>query len=101
MGSTNGEPPIPTPGATSAVDVLVGSRIADARRFSGMSVRELATRLGWPHSTLNNYETGRRPIPLDRLFAVAGALHRPPAAFLVETPEEADVIAAIAGDIER
>ena len=85
----------------SPVDTLVGGRIADARRASGLTVRELASTLGWPHSTLNNYETGRRPIPLDRLFAIAVALHRPPATFLVETPEEADIIAAVAGNIEK
>lgn len=87
--------------AANAVDLLVGGRIAEARRSAGLSVRELATALGWPHSTLNNYETGRRPVPLDRLFAIAAALHRPAASFLVETPEEAEVIAAIAGDVEK
>lgn len=101
MTSPNGTSPTPSAGTTSSIDLLVGSRIADARRQSGLSVRELAATLGWPHSTLNNYETGRRPIPLDRLFAIARALRRPPASFLVETSEEADVIAAIAGNIEK
>lgn len=98
MGSPTGASPTPP---ASAVDALVGSRIADARRAAGLTVRELASTLGWPHSTLNNYETGRRPIPLDRLFAIAGALCRPAAAFLVETPEEADIISAVAGNVER
>ncbi|NTW00193.1 MAG: hypothetical protein HGA19_02680, partial [Oscillochloris sp.] len=36
-----------------------------------------------------------------RHIAIAAALHRPPAAVLVATPEEAEVIAVIAGDIEK
>ncbi|NJM09060.1 helix-turn-helix transcriptional regulator [Candidatus Gracilibacteria bacterium] len=100
MTAPNGASPTRAAGANE-VDLLVGSRIADARRSSGLSVRELARALGWPPSTLNNYETGRRPVPLDRLFAIAEALHQPPAAFLVATPEEAEVITAIAGDIEK
>ncbi|NTU80452.1 MAG: helix-turn-helix transcriptional regulator [Chloroflexales bacterium] len=83
------------------MDALVGARIAEVRRAAGLTVRELAATLGWPHTTLNNYETGRRPIPLARLAAVARALHRPPASFLVETAEEADLIAAVAGNVER
>lgn len=100
MGASDGASPAPAAGTASAIDRLVGSRIAESRRTAGLSVRELAATLGWPPSTLNNYETGRRPIPLDRLAAVAEALGRPPAAFLVATAEEAEVVAAIAGNLE-
>lgn len=101
MGTHNGAPALAPTGAVSSIDARVGARIAEARRGAGLTVRELATTLQWPHTTLNNYETGRRPIPLDRLAAIARALHRPPAAFLVETAEEADLIASLAGNIER
>lgn len=101
MGTRNSAPPPASSAALSSIDAQVGARIAEARRRAGLTVRELATALQWPHTTLNNYETGRRPLPLDRLAAIARVLHRPPAAFLVETAEEADLIASLAGNIER
>lgn len=86
------------PGST--LDALVGRRIAAARHTVGLTVRELAVMLGWPHTTLNNYETGRRPIPLLRLGVIAQALGQPPAAFLVETSEESALIAVLAGNLD-
>lgn len=87
--------------AASSIDALVGARIAEARRKAGLTVRDLASTLAMPHTTLNNYETGRRPIPLDRLAKIARALRRPAASFLVETSVEADVIASIVGNVEK
>jgi transcriptional regulator with XRE-family HTH domain len=87
--------------AASSIDALVGARIAEARRKAGLTVRDLATTLEMPHTTLNNYETGRRPIPIDRLAKIAKALRRPAASFLVETSDEADLIASLVGNIEK
>ena len=43
---------------------------AGVLRAGALGGPELAATLRWPPSTLNNYETGRRPVPLDRLFAI-------------------------------
>jgi len=101
MAIRNGAVPATEGEAASSIDALVGDRIAEVRRSAGLTVRDLATMLGWPHSTLNNYETGRRPIPLARLAKIAEALHRPTASFLVETTDEAELIAALAGNVEK
>lgn len=101
MSTTHGAAAAADTGVPGSMDALVGVRVAEARRAAGMTVRDLATALGWPHTTLNNYETGRRPIPLERLAAIARALHRPPASFLVETDVEADLIASLAGNVEK
>lgn len=87
--------------AAAPIDMAVGRRIAEARQAGGLTVRELATRLGWPHSTLANYERGRRPLTLARLDAIARALHRVPASFLVGSYEAAAIVEAIADDVER
>jgi len=84
-----------------AIDVRVGKRLASARKAAGLTLQELADRLGWPLSTLANYETGRRPIKLAPLEAIAAALHRSPAAFLVDTDEAAAIVEQIVGNQER
>ncbi len=83
------------------VDQQVGQRLAAARRAAGLPLRELAARLGWPHTTLGNYEQGRRPIKVAHLVAIATALGSSPAALLVELPEAAAIINALDGDLER
>lgn len=101
MGTSNGVAPASEAATTSSIDALVGARIAEARRKAGLTVRDLAAAIEMPHTTLNNYEIGRRPIPLQSLTKIARALQRPPAAFLVETQEEADLIASVAGNVEK
>src|SRR6266545_888293 len=65
-----------------AIDVRVGQRLARARKAAGLTLQELADQLGWPYSTLANYETGRRPIKLTHLEAISGVLHRSAAAIV-------------------
>jgi transcriptional regulator with XRE-family HTH domain len=101
MGASNAGVPVAEAATAISIEALVGARIAEARRKAGLTVRDLAATLKMPHTTLNNYETGRRPIPLDRLAQIAGALRRPPASFLVESAEEADLIASFAGSVEK
>src|SRR6266545_5559598 len=84
-----------------AIDVRVGQRLARARKAAGLTLQELADQLGWPLSTLANYETGRRPIKLAHLEAVAAALHRSPAVFLVDSEEAAAIVEQIVGNQER
>ena len=85
----------------SAIDVRVGQRLARARKAAGLTLQELADRLGWPLSTLDNYETGRRPIKLAHLEAIGAILNRSPAAFLVDSDEAAAIVEQIVGNQER
>ena len=85
----------------SAIDIRVGQRLARARKAAGLTLQELADRLGWPLSTLDNYETGRRPIKLAHLEAIGAILNRSPAAFLVDSDEAAAIVEQIVGDQER
>lgn len=85
----------------SLMDQHIGRRIAAARQAAGLTVRELAARLGWPHTTLSNYEVGRRSLPVSRLYAIAAALQRTPASLLIEPPEAADIVDALADNLDR
>jgi transcriptional regulator with XRE-family HTH domain len=83
-------------------DRWVGQRLAAARKAAGLTVRQLAERLGWPdHSRLTSYETGRRAVSVVTLMEIAQALGQAPAALLVESPEEAEIITQVAGNRER
>jgi transcriptional regulator with XRE-family HTH domain len=77
---------------------IVGERIRALRRARGMSAQDFAEALCWPLDTLVNYEYGRRPLPLDRLAAIASALTVPPAALLIADPATADLITRLAAD---
>ena len=82
-------------------DEEIGRRLQQARTAAGFSVRQLAGRLGWPHTTLANYELGRRTLPVPRLYDIASALGRTPAALLVDPPEAAELVDEIAMHPER
>ena len=83
-------------------DRWVGQRIAAARHAAGLTVRQLADRLGWSdHSRLTSYETGRRAVSVVTLLDIARALDRHIASMLVDSPEEGEVIGLIAGNRER
>ncbi|MFP4436138.1 MAG: helix-turn-helix domain-containing protein [Chloroflexaceae bacterium] len=83
------------------LDQQIGQRIAAARQAAGLTVRDLAARLGWPHTTLSNYEVGRRSLPVSRLYAIAAALQRTPAALLIDLPEAAAIVDTLEGNPER
>lgn len=82
-------------------DAQLGRRLASARKAAGLTVRQLAARLGWPYTTLANYEEGRRPLRVAQLSAIAATLGQSPAAFLVDLPEAATIINRIDGDLDR
>ena len=84
-----------------AIDAQIGHRLRAARNAAQLTIRQLAARLGWPYTTLANYEEGRRPLRIAQLIAIATALGRSPAAFLVDLPEAAAVIERIDGDLDR
>ena len=83
------------------MDAQLGQRLRAARTAAQLTIRQLAARLGWPYTTLANYEEGRRPLRTAQLVAIAAALGRSPAAFLVDLPEAAAVIERIDGDLDR
>ena len=87
--------------ASVSIDIQVGGRIAHVRQKAGLTLQELADRLGWPVSTLHNYESGRRPLKLAQLQTIATALGRSSAAFLVDSEEAAAVVEQIVRDEER
>jgi transcriptional regulator with XRE-family HTH domain len=76
----------------------VGLRIAAARQRAGLSIRELADRIGWPRDTLVNYELGRRAITIERLDQIAEALGISAAAFLIEDEQLAALVGRLASD---
>src|SRR5437773_2369390 len=82
-------------------NVQIGKRLAAARQAAGLSIRQLADKLGWPHTTLGNYESGRRTLPIPRLCDIAAVLGRTPAALLLDPPEAARIVEQIAGNLER
>ncbi|NNJ13293.1 helix-turn-helix transcriptional regulator [Chloroflexales bacterium ZM16-3] len=86
--------------AVEPIDRTVGQRIAAAREEHEMSQRAFAVKLGWPYSTLANYESGRRRLTLVQLAHIARVLGRSPASFLVESPTAALLIDRIGTDEE-
>lgn len=83
-------------------DRLIGQRLAAVRTATGLTVRQVAERLGWQnHSRLTNYETGRRAITVSTLMILARALDTVPAVLLVDSPEAALLVQQIATDRER
>jgi len=84
-----------------AVAVALGRRISEARGRAGLTLRALATRLGVDHSTLANYESGRRPLRVTQLMRIARALGCAPAALLIDPPEAAAVVNRLDGNLER
>src|SRR6478672_9165775 len=85
----------------AALNVQIGRRVAGWRQSAGLTIRELADRLGWPHTTLGNYESGRRGLSIARLYEIAAALGHAPATLLVDEPEAAAIVDQVARDPER
>jgi transcriptional regulator with XRE-family HTH domain len=83
------------------IHIQLGQRVAAWRTSAGLTIRELADRLGWPHTTLGNYESGRRALPIARLYEIAAALDHAPATLLVEEPEAAAIVDQVVLDPER
>lgn len=77
---------------------VVGKRIAVARQRAGLSIGDLATRIGWPRDTLVNYELGRRAITIERLQVIAEALRVPPAILLLDDDQLAEVVGRLAAE---
>jgi len=75
---------------------IVGQRIATARQQAGLSINDLAERIGWPRDTLVNYELGRRAITIERLQVLAAGLGVSPAVLLIDDARLAAVVTRLA-----
>jgi transcriptional regulator with XRE-family HTH domain len=82
-------------------DVQFGRRLARARQAAGLTLHQLAERLGWHVSTLHNYESGRRPLKIAQFVQLATALKRSPAALLAASDEAIPLIEQIEASAER
>lgn len=92
---------LPAQPGDAAVAAALGQRIAEARARAGLTLRALAARLGVDHSTLANYEAGRRPLRVVQLIAIARAIGVSPASLLIDPPEARAIVDRIDGDLER
>ena len=64
----------PVAKVTDIDNARIGRLIAAERRLRHLTVDNLATYIGCDHSTLTNYESGRRPLPANRIPRLAEAL---------------------------
>jgi transcriptional regulator with XRE-family HTH domain len=87
--------------ASNLYDVQLGRRLARARQAAGLTLQELARRVGWHISTLHNYESGRRPLKIAQLAQLAAALNRSPAALLAASDDAIPIIEQIDASTER
>ena len=68
------------------IDVHVGLRIRQRRRFLGMSQEKLGAAIGLTFPMIQKYEVGSNSVPASRLFEVAKALDVPPSLFFEGRP---------------
>lgn len=58
-------------------DQLVGYAIRMAREYRGLSINELAARLGYHRNTVTAIEKGERPVKMVELHGIAAVLKWP------------------------
>ena len=85
--------------------VRVGGRLREARLQTGLTVREVADRLGLKHAIIVKYENGTIAPSIDRLQSLAQLYGLTPAALLVEHDEAIPLFAMLdradVSEIER
>lgn len=67
-------PPVTPEGRSGRRHPAIGTRLRDARHARGLSLRELAERLGVSPSLISQIETGRARPSVSTLYALAGEL---------------------------
>ena len=78
------------------VALWIGRRLRQLREQEGLTLRELAQRLGFPHHTiLLKYERGETVPSTARLVSLARALNSSPAALLARDEQAMPIIAAV------
>jgi transcriptional regulator with XRE-family HTH domain len=60
----------------AAIDKLIGKRIRKERRRQGLTLDEIAQKIGTTIAQLQHYETGKAALSVARLAAIAKALGR-------------------------
>ena len=74
----------------------IGRRLRQLREQEGLTLRDLAQRLGFPHHTiLLKYERGETAPSTARLVSLARALNSSPAALLARDDHAMPIIAAV------
>ncbi len=68
---------MPKPNSTRVVDHLIGAMVAACREESGLSQKQLATKVGIVLVDLKVFEAGAERIPASVLLAIAQALDTP------------------------
>ena len=75
---------------------MIGRRLRQLREQEGLTLRDLALRLGFPHHTiLLKYERGETAPSAARLVSLARALNSSPAALLARDEQARPIIAAV------
>lgn len=69
---------------TQAVDKIVGERINVLRLTKGLSLEQLASKIGVKHQQLHKYESASNRVSAGRLAAIARALKKPISYFFDE-----------------
>jgi transcriptional regulator with XRE-family HTH domain len=82
--------------APSEMDIRAASRLREARHAQGMTLVELAGRLGVSHQQLQKYECGTNRISAGMLYEVAELLHMHLADFFgAERPSRDDQVSRL------
>lgn len=78
------------------IALSIGRRLRQLREQEGLTLRDLAQRLGFPHHTiLLKYERGETAPSTARLVSLARALNSSPAALLARDDQAIPIIAAV------
>lgn len=72
---------------TARMERAIAMTLNAARGAAGVSISELARRMGRPYDSTRNYLTGERSMPVQFLLAAAAALHIEPDEVLREARE--------------
>ena len=56
------------------IDKFIGTKVKERRKVVGLSLRELASKLGLAHNQVQKYESGKNSIGASRLLQIAAIL---------------------------
>ena len=73
------------------INKAIGNRICGSRIHMGLSLEQLAERIGITYQQIHKYEKGTNNIPLGRLIEIAKVLEKPINYFIGELQENIDV----------
>lgn len=83
----------------NAIDIHVGSRIRQRRALAGMSLMELAERVGISYQQMQKYETGDNRVSASRLWHIAHLLDVPVSYFFEGLEGRSSMAGPTRGDI--